>query len=161
MLKVIIDTREQQIGHIVSQFKKMNIQMIRKKLDFGDYSFLINGYSFENEFVIERKYSLNELATNFTKERDRFKREMIRSYEAKATIILFIENASQNDIEEHNYRSRFHPKAFIGSLNSWHKKYNMDVYFCKEVKYSALAILKLFRNYQEKKIKEFELNYEK
>lgn len=144
--RIFIDTREQVFAHIETEIKLNNISIKRKKLDAGDYSFETIYKNYENIVIVERKHSLDELATNFTRDRDRFKRELIRAYESGAKTILLIEDATQQDILNHNYRSKFHPNAFIGSLNSWHKKYNMDVFFCRK-KYSGKAIIKIFNDF--------------
>jgi DNA excision repair protein ERCC-4 len=147
---VIIDTREKQYGHLLPYFRKNNIQLRRKLLLFGDYTLL----GLENKIVIERKSSLDELALNLTKRRQQFKNELMRANAAGAKLVLLIENATQKDIENHNYKSLFRPNAFIGTLNSWHIKYNIDVYFCPNIKFTAKIILKLINDWRVNNDKE-------
>ena len=73
---IIVDTREQVWGNIEEYFKKNNIQYRREKLNQGDYSAclvsneetiplgVIRDMYFDNEIVIERKASIDELAGN-------------------------------------------------------------------------------------------------
>lgn len=147
---IIIDTREKSYGHLLPWFRKNNIQLKRKSLEFGDYAIL----GMEHKIVIERKNSLDELALNFTQKRQQFKNEMMRANAAGAKIILLIENCVQDDIKNHKYRSKFHPNAFLGSLNSWHQKYNLDVYFCENIKFTAKIIYNILLNYKIKELEE-------
>jgi hypothetical protein len=64
-----------------------------------------------------------------------------------AKIILLIENSTPDMIKNHKYRSKFHPNAFIGSLNSWHYKYNLDVYFIENIIYTYKFIYNTFLKY--------------
>jgi ERCC4-type nuclease len=147
--EIYIDTREQVFKHISNFFQLKEIPIKRAKLDFGDYSFRTQSQDYRNIFAIERKHSLDELAINFTKHRETFKKEFIRANEVGAKILLLIEDSNQEMIKNHYYRSQFHPNAFMGSLNSWHYKYNIDIFFCKS-KYTGENILKLFNNFVDK-----------
>jgi len=149
---MLCDTREQENKHILNYLIKNNINYKEKKLDFGDYSFELEGLSLEEMIVIERKNSIDELCLNFTKERERFKREILRAYEKKAYFILLIENGNLNDIKNHRYRSRMHPNALIGSLNSWKKKYNIYTGFCGKNN-TGKVMYNFFKRYVEKIIK--------
>lgn len=125
---IIVDTREHEgkFGHITRYFDKIGVAWERGKLDFGDYA--IKGY--EKKAVIERKASLDELAGNFTKGRERFKREFIRASEADAKVVLMIERCSgYEDIMAHKYRSRFLPTSYYASLKSWEEKYGLEIRF--------------------------------
>jgi len=126
---IFIDTREQNIiyKYIVPYFQKKKINIERKKLDFGDYSFSFKGETYEKKFAIERKNSLNELASNFGKERERFEKEFVRSNGAR--IILMIENGNYHGILKKTYKSKLNEKAFYGSLLSYRNKYNLDIDF--------------------------------
>ena len=99
---IIIDTREQNL-HILKQIESMGIQYVRRKLDYGDYSFEIGDISYEHKIVIERKGSLDEIIGNFTKGRERFRKEFERSKGCR--VILMIE-ATMEQLEAHQYRSR-------------------------------------------------------
>jgi ERCC4-type nuclease len=144
-LVIIIDTREKMITHITYQLKKKHIKYIRQKLNFGDYSFIFNNKTYAEKVVIERKSSLDELAINLTKGRERFKREFIRASDKNAAVFLLIENAKKEDIEKHNYRSRMHSNALMGSLRSWHNKYGIRIFFCQRRNFVNL-MLKIFND---------------
>lgn len=82
---------------------------------------------FDKAVVIERKGSLDELATNLTKERARIKEEFSRLHGIRS--FLLIENAEYRDIIQHNYRSQYQPKAFIASLWAMQHEYNLNIVF--------------------------------
>ena len=100
-LCVLVDTREQVWNNIEEYFKKSNIQYRREKLNQGDYSICIMSNEetktlginrdmyFDNEIVIERKASIDEVAGNMKEpERTRLKKEF--SYlKSKGAIIKF------------------------------------------------------------------------
>lgn len=143
---IIIDTREQDL-HILRKLESMKIPYIRRKLNFGDYSFEINGVSYENKIVIERKGSLDEIIGNFTKGRERFKREFDRSKGCR--VILMVE-ASIEQLESHQYRSRMSPKDLKSFLNTWCNKFQLELKFVeKEQAYDF--ILGCFRDFYKNK----------
>ena len=72
---VLVDTREKKNSHILKQFDSLRIQYEDRALDFGDYSFMMQGRDFSLSCVIERKGSINELYGNFTSDRDRIEKE--------------------------------------------------------------------------------------
>lgn len=134
-LTVIIDSREKVNTHITSQFDKANIKHEVRKLNHGDYSFIIppipelNIYeemSLVDRISIERKSSLDEIAGNITKDRERFKREFERH---KGLMILLIETNTYADIFNHNYQSKLSPQSFVGTLHSWSIKHSVPFIF--------------------------------
>jgi ERCC4-type nuclease len=84
------------------------------------------------KFAIERKMSLDELASCFTHDRERFEREFQRATDAGARMLLIVENANYENLLNHKYRSRFNPEAFIASLTVWEIRYGFHVVMCKE-----------------------------
>ncbi|MEN8907880.1 MAG: ERCC4 domain-containing protein [Clostridiales bacterium] len=149
--KVIIDTREKKIYHILKYLKKNNIQFEIKKIDSGDYSFWFRDKDYSNIFSIERKASLDELALNFTKTRKTFKEEFNRAKNRNQDIILLVESNYKN-IKMHNYRSKFHPNAFLASLKSWKEKGLIaEIYFGKKEN-TAEFMIKIFEQYIKKKL---------
>ena len=118
-----------------------------------DYSFYIpandslnipRALFFDKEIAIERKASLDELANNWTKERDRFEKEMCL---APKTKVLLIENSNYEDIINGNYRSQYNKKAFLATLHTFWFRYNMPVFFMPNKNTSALFIKKYFEYY--------------
>lgn len=73
---ILIDTREQQNDHIVQALNAMGVQHQSCKLDFGDYSFLLDGKDFRQSCVVERKGSVDELYSNITSDLSRIKKEL-------------------------------------------------------------------------------------
>ena len=136
-LVILIDTREQKNGHIIRYLNNKGIKHKSKKLDYGDYSFILPANKklgiqrdiyFNNDIVIERKASLEELSGCFTQERARFENELIRASNGK--MILLVEKAKgYQDNIEHNYRTDYQPRSFIGTLHSFRHRYNMEVIF--------------------------------
>ena len=129
-LTIVVDTREQVNQHITSYFDSKKIPYITRKLDTGDYSAMIGSCTLERELVIEKKNGLDELAGNFTADRQRFEDEFIRAKAEDLKVFLLVENASWDDILLHNYRSKLDPKSLMASLLSWQVRYNITVNFC-------------------------------
>jgi ERCC4-type nuclease len=138
-LIILIDTREQKNRHITSYLDKKKIKYKTKKLDFGDYSFLlpkdkklgiIRDIYFNDQIAVERKVSLTELSNNFTHDRTQFENELIRSNKGK--LILLIENSSgYEDMIQHNYRTQYNPKSFLATLHTFQHRYNLNIVFIR------------------------------
>lgn len=155
---VLVDTREKENTHILNFFESKNIKYKEKKLSVGDYSFFVEKNAelnmqrdlyFDDTICIERKASLDELAGNLTAERDRFESELLRGNKIKK--FLLIENEQgYNDIINHNYRSQYAPKSYLGTLFSFQSKYNLDINFVRKEfsgNFIFSAIYYYFRNY--------------
>lgn len=130
-LTIICDSREQVNGHVTGYFDKHKVAHISRKLDTGDYSAEIDGLTLENDVVIEKKNSLDEIAGNFTVGRIRFEDEFIRAKANGIKVFLLIENASYSKINSHDYRSKLKPQSLLASLYSWQARYNITVIFCE------------------------------
>ena len=130
-LTIIADSREQVNHHLTSWLDSKGIQHTTRALETGDYSVMLDGETFEDEVVIERKANLDEIAGNFTTGRERFEREMIRAKANGIKVFLIIENASWHDILLHNYHSQLKPQSLMASLLSWQVRYNIPVMFCR------------------------------
>lgn len=130
-LTIICDSRENVNGHVTSYFDKCKVAHVTRKLDTGDYSAMIGDMTLEHDVVVERKNSLDEIAGNFTIDRQRFEDEFTRAKADGLKVFLLIENASWSDILLHNYRSKLEPKSLIASLLSWQVRFNITIIFCK------------------------------
>lgn len=130
-ITIICDTREQVNNHITDYFDKRGIPYLSRKLDVGDYSFQTSEGSYEDEIVIERKNSIDEIAGNFTVGRQRFENEFLRAKAAKTKIHLFIEKSSWQQIKSHDYTNQMKPEALMGSLFSWQAKYGFNTVLCR------------------------------
>lgn len=127
---IIVDSRENKWQHIEEYFKKNKIKYRIEKLDVGDYTFELPNYShlkLDNLFLIERKGSLDELAGNFTKGRERFKREFERMT-PNQKIHLLLENFTWRKLLNGSYRSKFSSEAYKMSILTWCIKYDFKVW---------------------------------
>ncbi len=134
----LVDTNEKKNQHITENyFDKHNIPYIKHNLKYGDYSFMIpkneelgimTDITFENEIVIERKGSLDELAGNFTKGRERIEKEFSIS---KAKMLLVIEG-KYHDICTQNYKSGYNKRSFLATLHTFYERYNVPFVFVEK-----------------------------
>lgn len=133
--KIIIDTREKQIDHIIKAFEKNDVKYERRALAIGDY--IIEGpRGYVPNVVIERKASIDELVGNLldtaTKDENgnnRFTRELIRAKKANKKFILLIEDEKfYINLLTGNYRSKVNSKAAKGMIMSLEAKYpNLNI----------------------------------
>ena len=153
---ILIDTREQENKHITDYFDKKKIPYVVRKLEYGDYSAMLQAapdlglpfdVSLESTIAVERKGSgasgLSEIAKNFTDGRQAFENEFIRATHSCQKFYLVIENGSWKDIADHNYRSEMSPKALYNSLISWRHKYGFQIDFVQQAN-TAEHLIKLF-----------------
>ncbi len=159
-MTILVDTREKVNEHILEYFDKKKIQFKEKALESGDYSVMIPtcpelGFALpqtlnkpiDGGLFIERKNSLEELAGNLGKNRDRFEAEMQRMKNAEKHLI--IESGSWADIMLGQYDSGVGAKAFYNSLLTFQTRYNLHIHFTAP-KYSGCLIKGICEN----KIKE-------
>lgn len=157
--RIIVDTREQNTPKASERYKSFGVPVEKATLDYGDYCANINLpggplYSTASRIqptcVIERKMSLDELATCFTRSRERFQKEFERAAAAGAKIYLLVEGGSWEAIQNHRYRSRFHPAAMQASLIAWMVRYNMVPVFCKAGTSGSIIKEILYRDIKER-----------
>lgn len=156
---VICDTREHDTPKARKRLKAFGVPVCRMTLSYGDYcgNITINDRplhlsdkAIRPVCVIERKQSLDEIASNLTRGRKRFQREFERAREAGAKVYLLVENASWEAILNHRYRSRLHPNAFLASLTAWSVRYNLTPIFCKEESSARMIREILYRDMKER-----------
>ena len=143
-LTVIVDTNEKVNQHILEYLTSKKIPYIKRALNVGDYSFELDGMTYEDIISIERKANIEEIARNFTVGRTRFKNEFTRALASGTKMFLMIENCSWQDIKSHNYTSKLNPESLLGSLMSWQAKYNITVNFVKQEQAGELIAKTLF-----------------
>lgn len=127
---IITDSREQKWQHIQQYFDENNIKYRVDKLDVGDYTFELPNYpelDLDRRFLVERKFSLDELAGNFTSGRERFAREFERMEEGQK-IHLVLENFTWRKLLNKSYRSGFLPKSYMASIIAWSIKYDFPTW---------------------------------
>ena len=128
---VIVDTREQKNQHIIDYFNENGIPYINEKLDSADYSFILPNHQdlgLDYCVLVEKKNSLDELAGNFGKGRDRFEREFERVLPDQR-IHLLVENATFAKLSKGSYRSQLSVPAYMASLMTFNTRYNCSVWF--------------------------------
>lgn len=147
---IIIDSREQQSDHITQWLDSKKIRYIVKKIDSGDYSFMIpanlelgigRDLYFTDKISIERKGSLEEVSGNFTNDRLRIESEFIRH---KGKMFLLIENANYTDIIKHNYKTEYAPVSFLATLHSFSERHDIPFIFMKDKRCSGQFIYLTF-----------------
>ena len=136
-LTIICDSREQSNDHIISFFNKQGIKYKTMKLDYGDYSISIPQGSFKgqtrdiyftNDFVIERKANIDELAGNLKEDAARLKKELshLNMYQIKYVIYVedlnFEENLRQGPGT--GYRSQYDGYTLMRRLYCLESEYN-------------------------------------
>lgn len=146
---IYVDTREKSNSWITKQWDEQGIIYKSKKLDSGDYAPFIpknealgidEEISFDGFISIERKNSATELAGNFGKNRERFKREFERN---KGKMIVMVEGSSYADICKGEYKSDLKPLSFVASIHSFQDKYDVPFVFIDKM-YSAQYIYYTF-----------------
>lgn len=128
---VVCDTREQKNQHILKYFTDNNIPYIIDKLETADYSFILPNYTnlgLDFKFMVEKKNSLDEIAGNFSKDRERFQKEFERIGSNKMHLV--IENATWKKLLAGSYRSQLTSKSFMASILTWSMRYSVPVWFC-------------------------------
>ena len=132
---ILIDTREQDTEALQQRLSTLGHPYRREALDSADYMVeydTADGTTVRLPVAVERKMSLDELATCFTSERGRFQREMERLLEAGTKTYLLVEKASWEMIQRKDYRSKMPVASFIASLLWWSIHYDFRVIFCKQ-----------------------------
>lgn len=157
--QVLTDTREHQTPKAAERYQAFGVPHKRVTLRYGDYCGMVTlqggdlydiSAAISPCCVIERKMSLDEAATCFTRGRARFEREFTRARDAGAKIYLLIENGSWEAIINHRYRSRFTPQAFMASLTAWTVRYDITPIFCKAQTSGKLIKEILYRDMKER-----------
>lgn len=154
-MTILVDSREKdgKNDHILSYFDSKKIPWIKYKLDHGDYSCMVpadeelkipKDLYFNNQICIERKNSLDEWAGDVTEDRAGVKKKFSQ---LPRKSIFVIENGSYADIINHNYRSRYDPKSYLGTLHSIWNEFDIPIIFMPDQKYTATFIYCYFYYY--------------
>lgn len=153
--RIIADTREHNTPRAKKRFQAFGVPVERATLSYGDYTWNYGGHydvgcTLFPTCVVERKMSLDELASNLTRGRKRFQREFERAADHGAKVYLLVENASWEAIMMHRYRSKYHPKAFLASLTAWMVRYGLVPIFCKAESSGDMIREVLYRDLKER-----------
>jgi ERCC4-type nuclease len=157
---VIVDSREQDTPRAKSRYKALGAPVERATLNYGDYCGNVTLPSQKALYelterispscVIERKMDLDELASCFTRGRERFEREFERATSVNAKVYLLIENANMEAIINHRYRSKFNSDAFLASVIAWSARYNITPIMCRAETSGRIIREILFRDMKER-----------
>lgn len=136
---VLIDTREQVNQHIEDYMISNSIPYRAEKLEIGDYAALIPqniefGIYRDIYFpcVIERKNSIDELASSIKEER--FENELIRAQKSRFTLLV---EGSYSDLVHGNYRSQYNPKALLARIKTFEARYRFNTTFLQNKQLSG------------------------
>lgn len=136
-MTIITDSREKAhiIGRILDYFDREGIKHYSSKLIVGDYMDIDNP-----RLVIDRKFSLSELATNLTNDSGRFMREVRLAKELGIHMIVLCEQGAWvkgiRDVAQwHNPMQGKIPYAISGKelmerIYRVHIAYDVDFLFC-------------------------------
>lgn len=154
---ILIDSREQVNDHITAALSQLGIMYETRKLDYGDYSFIVEGKDFSSACVIERKGKIDELYGNITTDRDRIEKELdvISKNAVQCTLLLegckdwdYLKafEISAEGAEKQGRKVRNIGATVYGTLQAWRlaNRFNFDVEFIWEREKSAIKILELF-----------------
>lgn len=134
---IYVDTREKPkaIVKILAYFEKCGINVVRKKLDEGDYKLHPDA-----PVTIDRKQNLGEVCGNLTWKRARFQRELRRAAEKGETVYVLVEHGGMirnlADVADwRNPRRKESPKAVDGPqlykmMLTYAAKYKVRWRFC-------------------------------
>ena len=144
-MKIIIDTREKKIEHIVSWFERNGIDFVFKKLDEGDYQ--IEG---NEQITIDRKQNLTEMYNCIVGDRSRFLKEVRRCYGKRTKLVLLIEHGGKiKSIEDvANWNNKYGLMSsgeFARRLYNLSVSYNVDLVFCDK-RNTAKKIIEILGN---------------
>lgn len=157
----VVDTREQETKAFSERMKGIGFPFIRRKLDVGDYTaeYTANGnvVSLENEIVIERKMSIDEICGNFTRGRNRFAREFERALKNGCKVHLIVEKGNYEEIINGAYRSKMSANSLLSSLTAFCDRYNITIHFCNSETTPILMRKLFYHHIRNKLIKEVEV----
>lgn len=156
-LVIIVDTREQKNQHILDYFRKKEVQFKLQTMKTGDYSAMIPanaelGLTRDLYFsaAIERKNGVDELVESI-KDRSRFENELIRSTQHPFRLIVEDLQGYEKILNKH-YRSKYDPKALLGSLKTFEVRYDFTTVFL-DPKTSGNYILHHFLYFAREQLK--------
>ncbi|KAF6604301.1 MULTISPECIES: ERCC4 domain-containing protein [Bacillus] len=131
---IIVDTREQKNQHVLEYLRKKKALIKFKGMKTGDYSAMIpknEEYGISRDMylnaAIERKNGVDELVQSI-KDRSRFENELIRASRHPFTLLVEDLEGYQK-ILNGKYRSKYEPKALLGSLKTFEVRYGFSTVF--------------------------------
>lgn len=134
---IYVDTREKPhaIQKILARFEKEGVEVVRQKLDVGDYMLSPDG-----KISVDRKQNLAEVAVNVCQQHRRFSAECQRAKERGVQLVFLVEHGakirSMEDVQDwHNPRLSVSPYAVSGPrlyqiMKAYESKYGVQWEFC-------------------------------
>lgn len=136
-MRIYVDTREKPhaIKKILAHFEKNDVEVVRQKLDVGDYML-----DPDAKISVDRKMNLQELVGNFCQQHERFRKECIRAQESGVKLVFLIEHGGKiKDLGSVEYwrnpRLSISPYAVSGPrlarmMRTYQSKYGVEWRFC-------------------------------
>lgn len=155
-VNIIIDTREQKNAHIVAVLDEIGIMHESKKLDYGDYSFQIDGKDFSGICVVERKANVNEIYGNVSSDRERIEKELDTASKNANQLTFLIENVQDwNALKSFSLPEKDMDKGrkvknigetCYSTLQAWKcgNRYDFNVEFVPDITKTAVKIVEIF-----------------
>lgn len=158
-LTIVVDTRENVNDHILRYLHEKKIPHVNKKLDTGDYGAMIPKNpelgimrDIYLDACLERKNSVDEITGNLQKDtRKAFENELIRSKD-KPFVLICEDLEGYEKILRGDYRSRYDPKALLGTLKTFEARYGFSIVFMDK-KFSGNYIYHHFYYYAREYLK--------
>lgn len=157
---ILIDSREKENQHIKDALDQLGIKYEVRKLDFADYSFMIDGRDFSQTCVIERKANVDEFYGNIMHDRERIEKELLAISRLAVQCTLIIENCasytklkqakvSARDMEKQNRKVQNIGEHCYCTLLSWESanRYGFKTAFIKDKADTTGKILETFYYY--------------
>lgn len=155
-VNIIIDTREQKNAHIIAVLDEIGIMHESKKLDYGDYSFQIDGKDFSGICVVERKANVNEIYGNVSSDRERIEKELDTASKNANQLTFLIENVQDwNALKSFSLPEKDMDKGrkvknigetCYSTLQAWKcgNRYDFNVEFVPDITKTAVKIVEIF-----------------
>lgn len=142
-MTIVVDTRENVNGHILDYLHAKDIPVKIKALKTGDYSAMIPAnpeFGIARDLYLnsclERKNSIDEITGNLQKDtRKAFENELIRASQ-NPFVLVCEDKDGYEKILTGKYRSRYDPKALLGTLKTFEARYGFSIVFLDK-KYSG------------------------
>jgi len=135
-MRIVCTTNEQKNEHIKGWFDKHKIDHFDRALKTGDYCFMLpkneelgipSDIYFTDELFLERKNSLDELASSINNEA--FHYELKRSQSIKNKFLLVEQQGGWHDIITHNYNNKYSEKSYYNTLCTLMTNYGLKICF--------------------------------
>ncbi|MEK5070817.1 ERCC4 domain-containing protein [Sporosarcina sp. FSL K6-1508] len=135
-MTIVVDTRENVNGHILEYLRSKEVPLKIQTLKTGDYSAMIPANpelgiprDLYLNSCLERKAHIDEITGNLQKDtRTAFENELIRA--SQNPFVLIVEDKDGYEaILKGKYRSKYEPKALLGTLKTFEARYNFSIVF--------------------------------